>query len=371
MSSSNVSSVVKHFPQANEGFITTLGSTILSGAATVPLTTTSGLTNGSVFVGIIEPGVVGKEQTFTGTVDTSGTQITGVKWTRGSNTGHNAGVTIVDYVTGTHLNIMSKGMQREHNQDGTHDNTKVAMLAGSQTFTGQKTFTSPKVITDISDTNGNEVLKITATSSAVNEVTVANAATGNAPSLASSGGDTNIDLRLIPKGTGNVKRGTSGGAIDWWEELGRTTLSGTSDTISVTGIPARKYLKYRLVVIASGTIDTTLRFNNDSGSNYAYRQSVNGAADTTSVSQSSISTVGGGVTSTMGHGEGEIINIATSQKGMLYKSSNHPTVGTDPNRIEGSATWGNTTDQITRIDAINTQTGDFAAGSELVVLGHD
>lgn len=161
MSSSNVSSVVKHFPQANEGFITTLGSTILSGAATVPLTTTSGLTNGSVFVGIIEPGVVGKEQTFTGTVDTSGTQITGVKWTRGSNTDHNAGVTIVDYVTGTHLNIMSKGIQEEHNQDGTHGNINADSLASAGPVSGTTgTFSGAVSAAGITNTGDSQLRSI-------------------------------------------------------------------------------------------------------------------------------------------------------------------------------------------------------------------
>lgn len=120
MASSNVSAVTNHFPTANEGFTTTLASTILSGAATVPLNSTSGLTNGTVFVGIIEPGQA-KEQTFTGTVDTGGAQITGVKWTRGTNADHTAGVTIVDYVSGTGNNMFTKGILVEHNQDGTHD----------------------------------------------------------------------------------------------------------------------------------------------------------------------------------------------------------------------------------------------------------
>lgn len=120
MASSNVSTVVNHFPTANEGFTTTLASTILSGAATVPLNSASGLTNGAIFVGIIEPGGA-KEQTFTGTVDTAGAQITGVKWTRGTNADHTAGVTIVDYVSGTGNNMITKGILVEHNQDGTHD----------------------------------------------------------------------------------------------------------------------------------------------------------------------------------------------------------------------------------------------------------
>jgi microcystin-dependent protein len=118
MASSNVSAVTSHFPTANEGFTTTLSSTILSGATTVPLNSTSGLTNGTVFVGIIEPGQA-KEQTFTGIVDTGGAQITGVKWTRGTNADHTAGVTIVDYVSGTGNNMFTKGLLVSHDQDGT------------------------------------------------------------------------------------------------------------------------------------------------------------------------------------------------------------------------------------------------------------
>lgn len=143
MASSDVSTVVNHFSTANEGFITTLSSTITAGAVTVALTSTSGLTNGKIFVGIIEPGVVGKEQTFTGVVDTGGNQITGVKWTRGTNTGHNAGVTIVDYVTGTDLNMMTKGMLVEHKQTGAHSDITADSLTVSGTSTlGAVTATS-------------------------------------------------------------------------------------------------------------------------------------------------------------------------------------------------------------------------------------
>jgi hypothetical protein len=76
-------------------------------------------------------------------------------------------------------------------------------LTGTQTLTN-KTLTSPKIGTSILDTNGNELLKLTATSSAVNEITYANAATGNKPSLTASGGDTNIGVSIQPKGSGTV-----------------------------------------------------------------------------------------------------------------------------------------------------------------------
>lgn len=125
---SDVSSVSNYFATANEGFATTLGSTITSGAATVPLAGVSGLVNGTVFVGIIEPGAT-NQQVFTGIVNTSLSQITSVVWTRGTNVSHNGGVSIVDYTSGTLINMMSAGILKQHNQDGTHNAAAAASIA--------------------------------------------------------------------------------------------------------------------------------------------------------------------------------------------------------------------------------------------------
>lgn len=81
---------------------------------------------------------------------------------------------------------------------------KTLSVAGTLTATGTISLTSPKIITQISDTNGNELLKVTATASAVNELTLANAATGGAPALSATGDDTNIGIALTTKGTGGV-----------------------------------------------------------------------------------------------------------------------------------------------------------------------
>ena len=64
----------------------------------------------------------------------------------------------------------------------------------------------------IGDENGLEQIKFATTASAVNELSVTNAATGNAPSISATGDDSNIDVALIPKGTGETKVGT--GAAD-------------------------------------------------------------------------------------------------------------------------------------------------------------
>lgn len=58
----------------------------------------------------------------------------------------------------------------------------------------------------INNADGNEIIKTPATvASAVNEFTVTNAAAGSAPSIAATGGDTNISATLTAKGTGVVQ----------------------------------------------------------------------------------------------------------------------------------------------------------------------
>ena len=59
----------------------------------------------------------------------------------------------------------------------------------------------------INDVNGNELVSVTATALAVNEITVANAAAGSAPAISATGDDTNISLNLAGKGTGVVQAG--------------------------------------------------------------------------------------------------------------------------------------------------------------------
>ena len=101
-------------------------------------------------------------------------------------------------------------------------------LTGTQTLTN-KTLTSPAIGTKISDTNGNELINFTATGSAVNEITLANAATGNAPSITASG-ETNVDLNLSPKGLGRVTLGAS--KIEQLAE--KATIAATAATGTIT-----------------------------------------------------------------------------------------------------------------------------------------
>ena len=81
-------------------------------------------------------------------------------------------------------------------------------LTGSETLTN-KTLTSPRIGTSVLDTNGNELLLLTATASAVNELTLANAATTGRPTISATGTDTNIGIAITPKGTGTILVGNS------------------------------------------------------------------------------------------------------------------------------------------------------------------
>ena len=81
-------------------------------------------------------------------------------------------------------------------------------LTGTQTLTN-KTLTSPKIGTNILDTNGNELINLTATGSAVNEITIANAATGVTGPVISATGETNVGINVNPKGSGVFNSGGS------------------------------------------------------------------------------------------------------------------------------------------------------------------
>ena len=123
-----------------------------------------------------------KTERITGTI--SGSNLT--SYTRGvdstSEQAHSAGAVIEYLWNGKDLNDIIDGILAEHAQDGTHQ------------------------MSQINDSNGNEVLKLGSTASAVNEITITNKATGNAPSIVATGGDTNINLDIKGKGTGTVTK---------------------------------------------------------------------------------------------------------------------------------------------------------------------
>ena len=90
-----------------------------------------------------------------------------------------------------------------------------AVATPSYSFTGETNigmWSSAANTIDFS-TNSLRALKILSSiASAVNFLTIQSTATGNGPILAAAGNDTNVDLNLIPKGTGHLRCGVLGTA---------------------------------------------------------------------------------------------------------------------------------------------------------------
>jgi len=93
------------------------------------------------------------------------------------------------------------GVMRHTNVD-----TFDTYLAGTSKTLTNKTLTAPKIVDGgfIADANGNEALVFQTASSAVNALEVTNSASSGSVVVGVMGDDTNIDIDITPKGTGEV-----------------------------------------------------------------------------------------------------------------------------------------------------------------------
>lgn len=85
------------------------------------------------------------------------------------------------------------------------DISAVVTLTGSQSLSN-KILTAPRFVDGgfIADSNGNEMLIFDTVAAAVNEVTIINASAGSGPTIRVSGSGTDVDLTILPKGSGSV-----------------------------------------------------------------------------------------------------------------------------------------------------------------------
>ena len=96
------------------------------------------------------------------------------------------------------------------NDAGTMRQTSVdtfdTYFAGTTKTLTNKTLTAPKIVDGgfIADANGNEAIVLQTASSAVNAIEITNAATGGAVVIGAMGDDSNVDIDITPKGTGEV-----------------------------------------------------------------------------------------------------------------------------------------------------------------------
>lgn len=205
-----------YFRKVKSLYSSTTNSFGVGEAETITPASVTGLPTDTEMVLTFDRSVTGKIERIKGTI-TGGNFVisSGGRGYDGTTEQAHTSPTVEYIPNAADTNDFVTGVLVEHGQTGVHDATKVAMLAGTQTVTGAKTFgagllkaTSPQITTGINDSGGNELIKVTATGSAVNEITLANAATTGSPTISATGGDDNVGIDVKMKGTGKFRKPT-------------------------------------------------------------------------------------------------------------------------------------------------------------------
>lgn len=165
--------------------------------------------------------------------------------------------------------------------------------------------------------------------------------------------------------------------IDGYVEIGRATLTGAADAITISSLPAKKFLKIVANVIPSGSVNLQLKFNNDGGANYAQDFAIDYASTPATIVSASLIELEGSSGARQEFMVFDIVNISNQSKigiQTLVHDNATASAATAPQRFDNVFKWNNTSSQITRVDLLNTgsgSTGDMAAGSEMVIYGRN
>jgi hypothetical protein len=191
---------------------------------------------------------------------------------------------------------------------------------------------------------------------------------GNVTSVTS---DSNSTIGVVP---------TDGDVVLYpsWEKLCSNTSSGGA-SLACNSFEAKKYLMVKVIPLSNsgGTeIVIGLQFNNDNGTNYAWRRSINTGADTTGTNTNQCQPRG--ASTFAGNGGGIITfnveNISTIRKMITgtatYGSESDDTVA--PSTVPFSCKWDNASSQITSIKLMKVSgVNNYASGTDISVWGHD
>ncbi len=219
----------------------------------------------------------------------------------------------------------------------------------------------------IRDENGNEQLFFSTTSSAVNYLNATNAATGNDPKLSALGDDSNIDIAVSPKGTGEVVVGTgaadatitSSGAHNLILDTNSgtnsgviTIVDGANGNITITPNGSGNIVLDGLTFPnADGSADTFLKTNGSGTLSFA---EVSGGTSWQAVKTSNF---------TAAAGEGYFINTTSGAITMTLPSS--PTIGDEIAFIDYAGTFDTNNLTVGRnSEKINGSAADLTVATE-------
>ena len=128
-------------------------------------------------------------------------------------------------------------------------------FAGTTKTLTNKTLTAPKFADGgfIADANGNELIMLQTASSAVNQLEITNSASGGSVVVGASGDDSNIDIDISPKGTGEVNIAASN------LNYGGTAVTSTGAELNlVDGSSAGTIVNSKAVIYgSSGEVNAT------------------------------------------------------------------------------------------------------------------
>jgi len=174
--------------------------------------------------------------------------------------------------------------------------------------------------------------------------------------------------------------GGPGGPTGGWKELGRTTLGGTSDTITVSSLANKRY--YMVLTDLNNQTHDITHYHRvgagsvDTGTNYACRfYDPALGSDTTYTNIAGVYPFSGaGNVNQTGFNVTYWANYASKEKLCInHWVTNGSGLGAAnaPYRVENVGKWANTSNPIDTINSTNTGSGGWGSGCEIVVLGWD
>ena len=226
----------------------------------------------------------------------------------------------------------------------------------------------------IGDENGNEQIIFQTTSSAVNQFDITNAATGNAPELSATGGDTNISLKITPKGSGQVlldgNVGVESGLIDLKNSGSRSQIkfyceSGNAHAQTLQAAPHSEAASNTLTLPSTGgnvdlvsTASTATLTNKTFGDNVSFGD--NNITNVGDIALDSISADGTDINVAVSDNSATAFTIKQGSDAYFVvdtaNSSESVSIGTG---VSGTAiTLGHSTSEVTVADNL-TVTGDL------------
>lgn len=160
----------------------------------------------------------------------------------------------------------------------------------------------------------------------------------------------------------------------FWRLLGSATLGSAATSVSVSSLPITgnmELLIYIHCVNPSAAVTVFVRFNNDSGTNYAYvNERAFGGATGSGTSQTSFTLTNSAVSNSF-FGSMFIQNKSSILKTVVFDGydTGGTTAASSGDQFGLKGKWINTADLITRIDVLTLTADTFATGSSITVYG--